>query len=67
MSCISTKRNYGRKKTISGEIKKTIVYQVEHTGMNTTKHQTLAERDIESQNTIGRQQRRQGKRTAQEA
>jgi hypothetical protein len=45
MPCISTKRNYGRKKTISGEVKKTIVCQVEHTGMNTTKHQTPAERE----------------------
>jgi hypothetical protein len=33
MPCISTQRNYGRKKTISGEVKKIIVYQVEHTGM----------------------------------
>jgi hypothetical protein len=67
MPCISTERNYGRKKIISGEVKKTIVYQVEHTGMNTAKHQTPAERDIERQSTIGEQQCRQGKRTAQEA
>jgi hypothetical protein len=67
MPCISTKRNYERKKTISGEVKKTIAYQVEHTRMNTAKHQTPVERDIESQSTIGGQQRGQGKRTAQEA
>jgi hypothetical protein len=35
----------------SGEVKKTIVYQVEHTGTNTAKHRTLAERGIESQST----------------
>jgi hypothetical protein len=34
----------------------TIVYQVEHTGTNTTKHQNPAERDIESQSTIEGQQ-----------
>jgi hypothetical protein len=51
-----TKRSYGRKKTSSGEVKKTIVYQVEHTGTNTAKHWTRAERDIESQSTIEGQQ-----------
>jgi hypothetical protein len=55
MPCTSTKRNYGRKKTRSGEVKKTIVYQVEHTGMNTAKHRTPAERDIKIQSTIGGQ------------
>jgi dynactin complex subunit len=35
--------------------------------MNTAKHQTPAERYIESQSIIGGQQRGQGKRTAQEA
>jgi hypothetical protein len=44
-----------------------IVYQVERTGMNTAKHETPAERDIENQSTIGGQQRGQGKRTTQEA
>jgi hypothetical protein len=67
MPCINTKINYERKKTISGEVKKTIVYQVEHTGMNTAKHQTSAEKNTESQSTIGGKQCGQGKRTAQEA
>jgi hypothetical protein len=67
MPCISTKRNYRRKKTVSGGVKKTIVHQAERTGMNTAKHQASAERDIESQNIIGGQQHSQGQRTAQEA
>jgi hypothetical protein len=61
------KKKLHGKKTSSEEVKKIIVYQVEHTRMNTTKHQTLAGRDIESQSTIGGQQHEQGKRTAQEA
>jgi hypothetical protein len=67
MPCISTKRSYRRKKTRLGEAKKIIVYQVEHIGTNIAKHRIPAERDIESQSTIGGQQREQGKRTAQEA
>jgi hypothetical protein len=51
----------------SGEVKKTIVYQVEHTGTNIAKHRVPAERDIESQSTIAGQQCDQGKRAAQEA
>jgi hypothetical protein len=66
MPCISTKRSCRRKNTSSGEVKKTIVYQVEHTGTNTAKQRTLAERSIESQSTIEEQQRKQGKRTMQE-
>jgi hypothetical protein len=58
MPCISTKRSYGRKKTISGEVKKIIVYRMEHTEMNTSKHQNPAERDIGIQSIIGGQQRR---------
>jgi hypothetical protein len=65
MPCISTKISYGKKKIISGEVKKIIVYQVEHTRMNIAKHQNQAERDIGIQSTIGVQQRGQGKRTVQ--
>jgi hypothetical protein len=61
MPCINTKRSCVRKKTSSKEVKKTTVYQVEHTGMNTAKHQTPAEKNIESQSTVGGQQRGQGK------
>jgi hypothetical protein len=67
MPCISTKRSPRRKKTSSEEVKKTIVYQVEHTGTNTAKHRTPAEKNIESQSTIEGQQRDQGTRTMQEA
>jgi hypothetical protein len=63
----SDQRSCGRKKMSSEEVKKTIVFQVEHTGTNTTKHRTPAERDIESQSTIGGQQHEQGKRIAPEA
>jgi hypothetical protein len=67
MPYINTKRSRGRKKTSSEEVKKTIVYQVEHTGMNTAKHQTPAEKSIESQSTKEGQQHAQGNRTMQEA
>jgi hypothetical protein len=56
MPCTSTKRIFGRKRMSSGEIKKTIVYQAEHTGKNTAKHQTPAGRDIKRQSTIEEQQ-----------
>jgi hypothetical protein len=67
MPCINTKRSYGKKNTSSEEAKKTIVFQVEHTGTNIAKHRTPAERDIESQSTIGGQQHEQEKRTVLEA
>jgi hypothetical protein len=56
MPCISIKRSYERKKMSSGKVKKTIAYQAEYTGMNIANHRTPAERDIESQSTIERQQ-----------
>jgi hypothetical protein len=67
MPCINTKRGRGRKKTSSGEAKKTIVYQVENTGMSTAKHQNPAEIGIEIQNTIGEQRREQENKTTQGA
>jgi hypothetical protein len=51
----------------TGEVKKTIVYQVEHTRTNTAMHWIPAERDIESQSTIEEQQREQRKRIVREA
>jgi hypothetical protein len=67
MPCINTKRSCGRKKTSLEEAKKTTVFQVEHTETNIAKHQTPAERDIESQSTIGGQQHEQEKRAMPEA
>jgi hypothetical protein len=57
------KKKLQEEKTSSGEVKKIIVYQVEHTGMNTSKHRIPAERYIESQSIIEEQQHMQGKRT----
>jgi hypothetical protein len=50
------------KKTSSGEVKKTIVCQVEHIGMNTAKHQSPAEKGTKTQNTAVGQQHGQGKK-----
>jgi hypothetical protein len=61
------KKKLREEKTSSGEAKKTIVYQVENTGMSTAKHQNPTEIDIEIQNTIGEQRREQEKKTMQGA
>jgi hypothetical protein len=42
------KKKLWEERMSSGEVKKTIVYKAEHTRMNTTKHRTLAGRDMES-------------------
>jgi hypothetical protein len=46
---------------------KTIVYQLENTGMSTPKHLNPAEIDIKIQNTTGEQRREQGKKIMQGA
>jgi hypothetical protein len=51
----------------SGEVKKTIVCEVEHIGMNTATHRSPAEKDIETRNIAGGQQHGQGKKASQEA
>jgi hypothetical protein len=67
MPYINTKRSCERKKTSSEEVKKIIVYQVEHTGTNRANHQTPAGKNIESQSIIEGKQSDQGKRTKREA
>jgi hypothetical protein len=61
------KKRLREKKTISGEVKKTIVCQVEHIEMNTAKHQSPAEKDTKTQSIVGEQQHGQGKKTMQGA
>jgi hypothetical protein len=64
MPCIIIKRSCERKKASSGEARRTIVHQADHTGMNTVKRLILAKRDTANQNIAGGKQHRPGKRTA---
>jgi hypothetical protein len=64
MPCIIIKRSCERKKASSGEARRTIVHQADHTGMNTVKRLIPAKRDTTNQNIAGGKQHGPGKRTA---